>query len=190
MPAAPRSGSPLGWRPPGSGDLSSSESSGEISRRACVRRCCRGQAASTHRARGRRCWDSSSTSRANRTAILVMPVEPRECRGRWPMKIARATRLVASPLRTPAAYRPAVNGLAACQIAARRRIWFVEARLTVRSARRRVVVFRSRVKRQQQAADRHGRGAEPEDSGFAHNVSLALTTDMEPVRYPCGRLRA
>ena len=81
-----------------------------------------------------------------------------------------ATRRVAASYK-PGHIEPAISGLTACQIAARRRIWFVEARLTwFVKALRRVAAFRSRLKRQQQAADRHRRGAEPEDSGFAHNV--------------------
>ena len=58
---------------------------------------------------------------------------------------------------------PPVSGLTAGQVAARRRTWFVKAR------RRCVAPFWSRLKRHQQAADRHRRGAEPEDVDSAHN---------------------
>ena len=81
--------------------------------------------------------------------------------------------------------QPAISGLTACQIAARRRIWFVRARPSPvrQSAPRSVAAFRSRLQRQQQAADRHHRGAEPENLGFAHSL-LVLTADMEAVAVP------
>jgi hypothetical protein len=70
--------------------------------------------------------------------------------------------------------RPSISGLTAGQVATRRRVWFVEARLRLTrffiALRQGVASFRSRLKRQKLAADRHGRGGEPEDSSFAHNV--------------------
>jgi hypothetical protein len=57
---------------------------------------------------------------------------------------------------------PAISGLTACQIAARRRTWLIKARRPC------VAAFRLRPKRQQQTDDHHRRGAEPEDSGYAH----------------------
>ena len=42
---------------------------------------------------------------ANRTATVVTPVEPRECRARWQMRIARATQPAAWPLHKAGACR-------------------------------------------------------------------------------------
>src|SRR5688572_14546493 len=69
--------------------------------------------------------------------------------------------------------QPAINGLTACQIVARRRARLVEAR------RGRVAALRPRLKRHQQAADCHRRGGEPEDSAthesrIVRHVGLSL----------------
>ena len=80
--------------------------------------------------------------------------------------------------------QPAISGLTACQIAARRRIRFISARLAwFVKALRRVVAFRPRLKRQQQAADRHRRGAEPEDLGSTQVATHLRTSCRSGLAY-------